>query len=76
MDVLATQASVVSCERLFSSAACTDILDRNRTGAALLQALQTLQYTYRSQRRSDCVSFVDSLIMTEEELLLLDADEF
>jgi hypothetical protein len=47
MDVLVAQASAVSCKRLFLSAARTDILDRNRMGAALLQALQTLKYTYR-----------------------------
>jgi hypothetical protein len=74
MDVLAAQASAVLCKRLFSSAACTDTLDRNRMEAALLQALQTLKYTYKSQRREHMVSFVDDLIMTEQELLLLDVN--
>jgi hypothetical protein len=74
MDVLAAQASAVSCERLSSSAARTDILDRNRMEAALLQALQTLKYTYKSQRREHMVSFVDDLIMTEQELLSLDVN--
>lgn len=48
MDVLPAQASAVACERLFSSSAETCTQRQNRIGPELMEALQTLKYSFRS----------------------------
>jgi hypothetical protein len=74
MDVLAVQASAVSCERMFSSAAHTDTKDRNCMSPDLLhwQALQILKFTYRQQQGE--VSLVEGLIFEESDMVVAEAD--
>jgi hypothetical protein len=62
MDVLPAQASAVPCERVFSSSKETCTLRRNRVSRVLLEALQVLKYSYRSER----LSFVEDLIIAKE----------
>jgi hypothetical protein len=62
MDVLPAQASAVPCERVFSSSKETCTLRRNRVSRRLLEALQVLKYSYRSER----LSFVEDLCIAEE----------
>jgi hypothetical protein len=50
MDVLPAQASSVPCERVFSSSKETCALRRNRLSRGLLEALQVLKFSYRSER--------------------------
>jgi hAT family C-terminal dimerisation region len=61
MDVLPAQASSVSSERVFSSSKETCTLRRNRISRKLLEALQVLKFSYRSER----LSFVDDLVAQE-----------
>lgn len=63
LDVLPAQASAVPCERLFSSSAETITKRRNALSPAVVEALQHLKFTYRSQR----MSFMEPTV-TEEEL--------
>ena len=42
MDVLPAEASSVSCERMFSSAADTDVPDRSNLHPALMEVLQVI----------------------------------
>lgn len=63
MDVLPAQASAVPCQRVFSSSKETCTLRRNRISRALLEALQVLKYSYRSER----LSFVEDLIAKEAD---------
>jgi len=62
MDVLPAQASAVPCERVFSSSKETCTLRRNRVSRVLLEALQVLKYSYRSDR----LSFVEGLSIAKE----------
>ena len=48
MDVLPAQASAVPCERLFSSSKETCTPRRNRINPDLMEALQTLKFSFRS----------------------------
>ena len=48
MDVLPTQASSVPCERLFSSGKETYTACRNRIQPKLMEALQALKFSSRS----------------------------
>lgn len=48
MDILPTQASSVSCERLFSSSKETCTPRRNRISPELMEALQTLKFSFHS----------------------------
>jgi hypothetical protein len=73
MDILPVQASAMSCERMFSSAARTDTKDRNRMSPELLQALQVLKFTYRQQRNE--ASFVDELVSTEADLFAIEDNQ-
>lgn len=57
MDVLPAQASAVPCERVFSSSKETCTLRRNLISRPLLEALQVLKYSYRSER----LSFVEEM---------------
>ena len=57
MDVLPAQASSVPCERVFSSSKETCALRRNRISRHLLEALQVLKFSYKTQR----LSFVEEL---------------
>ncbi|KAF8958264.1 hypothetical protein BDZ97DRAFT_64455 [Flammula alnicola] len=63
MDVLPAQASAVPCERIFSSSKETCTLRRNRISRVLLEALQVLKFSYRSDR----LSFVEGLIAKESD---------
>jgi hypothetical protein len=62
MDVLPAQASAVPCERVFSSSKERCTLRRNRVSRVLLEALQVLKYSYRSER----LSFVEDLSIAKE----------
>jgi len=62
MDVLPAQASAVPCERVFSSSKETCTLRRNRVSRVLLEALQVLKHSYRSER----LSFVEDLSIAKE----------
>lgn len=57
MDVLPVQASSVPCERVFSSSKETCTLRRNRISPKLLEALQILKFSYRSEQ----LSFVEEV---------------
>jgi hypothetical protein len=72
MAVLAIQASAVSCEHLFSSAAHTDTEDHNRMSPDLLQALQVLKFTYRQQRGE--VLLVEGLVFEEMDIATAESD--
>lgn len=48
MDILPAQASAVPCERLFSSGKETCTPRRNRIKPELMEALQTLKFSFRS----------------------------
>lgn len=48
MDILPAQASAVACERLFSSSKETCTPRRNRINPDLMEALQTLKFSFRS----------------------------
>jgi hypothetical protein len=86
MDILPIQASAVPCERFFSSAADTDVPDRNRLSPALFEALQIIKFFVR-QHRGD-FNFVENLVAKEDDYSihgpltqharreLIDADDF
>jgi hypothetical protein len=63
MDILPVQASAVSCERFFLSAADTDDPDRNRLHPALMEALQVIKFSVKQDR----FNFVPDLVAKEEE---------
>ena len=46
MDILPAQASSVACERLFSSSKETCTPRRNRLNPDLMEALQTLKFSF------------------------------
>jgi hypothetical protein len=48
MDVLPAQATAVACERLFSSSKETCTPRRNRINPDLMEALQILKFSFRS----------------------------
>lgn len=50
MDVLPAQASSMPCEHVFSSSKETCALRRNHLSHVLLEALQVLKFSYRSER--------------------------
>jgi len=62
MDVFPAQAPAVPCERAFSSSKETCTLRRNRVSRVLLEALQVLKYSYRSES----LSFVEDLSIAKE----------
>jgi hypothetical protein len=70
MDILPIQASAVSCERVFSSAAETDTKHCNRLGAQTMEALQMLKF----MRKKDRLNFTKGWV-TEEDHLMDSADE-
>jgi hypothetical protein len=47
-DILPVQASAVACERLFSSSKEMCTPRRNRINPELMEALQTLKFSFRS----------------------------
>ncbi|KAH9832115.1 uncharacterized protein C8Q71DRAFT_688455, partial [Rhodofomes roseus] len=49
---LPIQATLVPCERLFSSNADTDTPKRNRIGPQLMEALQVLKYLIKRNQLS------------------------
>ncbi len=52
MDVLPAQALSVPCKRIFSSSKKPAALRQNRISRELLEALQVLKFSYRSERLS------------------------
>ena len=50
LDYLPIQASSVPCERVFSSAKETDTQKRNRIHPVLMEALQTLKFSFKKER--------------------------
>jgi hypothetical protein len=64
MDILPIQASAVSCERIFSSAAETDTKCRNRISLPTMEALQMLKF----MRQKDHLNFTTGWVTREEEL--------
>ena len=67
MDYLPIQASSVPCERVFSSAKETDTLKRNRIHPMLMEALQTLKFSLKKDRRS--FSFTDGWKTAKVEMM-------
>jgi len=68
MDILPAQASSVACERLFSSSKETCTPHRNRINPDLMEALQTLKFSFRSEA-------LDLRGHMEDTLYLFDKDE-
>ena len=64
LDYFPIQASAVPCERAFSSSAETDTNRRNRTSPSLMEALQILKYSVRS----DLIDFTSGNVVTENDL--------
>ncbi|KII83130.1 hypothetical protein PLICRDRAFT_119798, partial [Plicaturopsis crispa FD-325 SS-3] len=50
LDVLPAQASAVPCERVFSSSAETDTKRRNSLSPTMMEALQILKFSFRTDR--------------------------
>ena len=65
MDVLPAQASAVACEQLFSSSKETCTPRQNRINPDLMEALQTLKFSFRSET-------LDLTKHVEDTLYLLD----
>jgi hAT family C-terminal dimerisation region len=66
LDYLPIQASSVPCERVFSSAKETDTSKRNRIHPALMEALQTLKFSLKKDRKS--ISFTDGWKTTKAQM--------
>ena len=67
MDILPAQASAVACERLFSSSKETCTPRRNRINPGLMEALQTLKFSF-------CSGILDLTKHVEDTLYLFDKD--
>jgi len=67
MDYLPIQASSVPCERVFSSAKETDTVKHNRITPALMEALQTLKFSLKKDRRA--LSFTGGWKTGEAEMM-------
>ena len=50
MDILPVQATLVPCERIFSSAKDTDTAKQNRISPVLMEALQLLKFSLKKER--------------------------
>jgi hypothetical protein len=74
MDVLATQASSVSVECVFSAAADTDESDCNRMTADLWEAFEVCKYS-TCQRRTSPLDFTEHFCTPEEDYILLDGSD-
>ena len=67
MDILPAQASAVPCERLFPSSKETCTPHRNRINPELMEALQTLKYSFRSEALDHTKHIEDSLYGSGED---------
>ncbi|KAG5648642.1 hypothetical protein H0H81_006901 [Sphagnurus paluster] len=74
LDVLPVQASSVPSERVFSSAKETDTLRRSSLSPEMMEMLQVLKYSFKSER----LDFNDEWVAREEELSVVDitSEEF
>jgi hAT family C-terminal dimerisation region len=61
MDYLPIQATSVPCERVFSSAKETDTAKRNRISPVLMEAIQLLKFSLKTER----LNFMEGRIMSE-----------
>lgn len=61
MDYLPIQATSVPCERVFSSAKETDTAKRNRISPVLMEAIQLLKFSLKTER----LNFMEGRITTE-----------
>ena len=66
MDILPAQASAVPCERLFSSSKETCTPRRNRLTSDLMEALQTLKFSFRSEALDLKKHVEDTLYLFDE----------
>jgi hypothetical protein len=66
MDILPAQASAVACERLFSSGKETCTPRRNRINPDLMEALQTLKFSFRSEDLDLTKHVEDTLYLNEQ----------
>lgn len=65
LDYLPIQASAVPCERVFSSSAETDTKRRNRIHPVLMEALQMVKFSLKTER----LDFTEGLITPECDML-------
>ena len=66
MDILPAQASAVPCERMFSSAADTDVPDRNKLHPALMEAIQIIKFLTKQGR----LDFTEDLLAKPSDYTL------
>ncbi|KII92967.1 hypothetical protein PLICRDRAFT_103273 [Plicaturopsis crispa FD-325 SS-3] len=69
-NIMPVQASAVPCERVFSSSKATDTDQRNSLSPVMMEMLQILKYSARSDR----LDFANEWSAKEEELWVLDID--
>src|SRR5258708_37709925 len=65
MDYILVQASLVPCERVFSSSAETDMKKRNHINSMLMEALQMLKF----HLKKECLNFTAGWRTKEKELV-------
>ena len=63
MDILPAQATVVPCERVFSSSKETCMLHRSQLGPITFEILQVLKYLYQRER----LDFTTGILAKEED---------
>ena len=70
MDYLPVQASLVSCEQVFSSSSETDTKKRNHINGLLMEALQMLKFALKKDCLSTnkCFSWTMEKEMTPDDL--------
>lgn len=68
MNILPVQASSVPCEQLFSSSKETCTPRRNRINPQLMEALQMLKFTFRSNAL-DFSKFDDPVHLNEQSFM-------
>ena len=68
LDVLPAQASLVACERVFSSSKETITMCRSCLSPVLMEILQFLKYTYWQE----CLDLIEGFVSLEKEILKAD----
>ena len=68
LNIVLAQASLVACERVFSSSKETITMHRSCLSPALVEALQFLKYAYWQRR----LNLMEGFISSEEEILSAD----
>jgi len=66
MDYLPIQATSVPCERVFSSAKETDTAKRNRISPVLMEAIQLLKFSLKTERLDFMEGRITSLAVMNE----------